>query len=61
MGLSETSKSEWSTSVCPPAADPDQGKGLVRFVPKGDMRDDKFRVSLVVAYSLAQPSFDDFA
>src|SRR5579859_4540850 len=33
---SETSKSEWSASVCPPAADPDHGKGFVNFVPKGD-------------------------
>jgi hypothetical protein len=36
LGQSETSKSEWSTSVCPPAADPDQGKGFVGFVPQRD-------------------------
>ena len=29
----ETSKSEWSTSVRPPAADLDQRSGLVSFVP----------------------------
>jgi hypothetical protein len=36
LGQSETSKCECSTSVCPPAADLDQGNGLVSFVPKGD-------------------------
>ena len=33
-GQSETSKGEWSTSVCPSAADLDQGNGLVSFVPQ---------------------------
>jgi hypothetical protein len=49
VGQTETSKSEWSTSVRPPAADLDQRSGLVSFVPTADSPHARPRLVLVVS------------